>query len=272
MVYEFGHYIPFLGAFFGINVLFGAWDGVYNRLYSESSEEAEEHEKQWDKDATAWGISKSEKDELRDNRKRNTRNRERIKAGGHFIGLTIAAAIAVAFFLVKRTACIPGWMSPLMALPAILPISALLLMWLNNRGLKKIRNRENETLRQKIKAMDNAANDRTGPVQEKIVPPAPPMSKDKFVLLVERLIEGGYITGPVTCRSPRGGRPFLCVDNRTEKDLTVHLKEHNPHGDPPDVRSLSNGMWVAVPRSDSWRHERARQLLEALGLDPGDYL
>ena len=100
------------------------------------------------------------------------------------------------------------------------------------------------------------------------------MSEDEFVRLVERLVREGRITGPVVCRARIGGIPFLCVDNRTREDLIAHLEKHNPHNDPPDVRPLSNGMWVSLPRTPHWRSERARQLIEALEtpFNPDDYL
>lgn len=96
------------------------------------------------------------------------------------------------------------------------------------------------------------------------------MSKKEFVRLVEQLVvKEGRISGSLTL----GGKvPFLCIDNRTKEELIAHLERNNPHQDPPDVRPLSNGMWVAVPRSDNWRRERAKQLLEALGLNPDNYL
>ena len=95
------------------------------------------------------------------------------------------------------------------------------------------------------------------------------MNKEAFVGLVERLVQEGHVTGPVTCR---GRIDFRCID--VDRQVLVdHLLQNNRHQKPPDVRPLSNGMFVAVPRSDtSARRKRAEQLLEALGLNPGDYL
>ena len=96
------------------------------------------------------------------------------------------------------------------------------------------------------------------------------MNREAFVDLVERLVQEGHITGPVTCQ---GRIPFLCIDNRTRRDLVRHLQRHNHHQKEPDVQQLSNGMFVAIPRSgNSARHKRAEQLLEALGLNPAEYL
>ena len=103
------------------------------------------------------------------------------------------------------------------------------------------------------------------------------MNKEEFMALVERLVREGHITPdvlPVTCRHRSGmGKPFRCIDNGTKEDLENHLRQHNPHQKEPDVRELSNGMWVAVPRSGNRAiQRRAEQLLEALGLNPADYL
>lgn len=102
------------------------------------------------------------------------------------------------------------------------------------------------------------------------------MSREEFMALVERLVREGRIIPdviPVTCRHRSGrGKPFRCIDNRTRRDLVRHLRQHNPHQKEPDVRPLSNGMFVAVPRTDDWRRPRAEQLLAALGLSPTDYL
>ena len=94
------------------------------------------------------------------------------------------------------------------------------------------------------------------------------MNKEAFVGLVERLVQEGHVTGPVTCR---GRIDFRCIDVGRQ-GLVDHLRQNNPHQEPPDVRPLSNGMFVAVPRSNNWRHKRAEQLLEALGLSPVHYL
>ncbi len=94
------------------------------------------------------------------------------------------------------------------------------------------------------------------------------MNKETFVDVAERLVQEGHVTGRVTCQ---GRIPFRCIDV-DRQDLVEHLLIHNPHKEPPDVRPLSNGMFVAVPRSNNWRHTRAEQLLEALGLSPADYL
>lgn len=102
------------------------------------------------------------------------------------------------------------------------------------------------------------------------------MGKEAFMDMVERLIQESHITPdvlPVTCRHRSGrGKPFRCIDNGTKEDLENHLRRHNPYREDPDVRELSNGMFVAVPRTNDWRHDRAEQLLEAIGLNPSDYL
>ena len=258
-------------------MLIGTWDGIYRRLHTEGYNEAEKIQKEWEIDAGNLDLSVSDAANkvLRKRRDRNTRFREWLKTGSRSIGLLNAATIAIAFFSVPKGTSLPWWAYFAIAFTAFFPVLAVLFIWLNNSGLKKIRNQENEILRQvgqSSRAMDAAADDRTiDTVAEKITP-LPDMNRDGFVRLVERLVQEGHISGPVTCRSSRGGRPFLCVDNRTRTDLVAHLQAHNPHRDPPDVRSLSNGMWVAVPRSNGWRRERARQLLRALGLDPDDYL
>lgn len=98
-----------------------------------------------------------------------------------------------------------------------------------------------------------------------------PMNKEAFVSLVERLVREDHVTTvtcPVTCR---GRIDFRCIDV-DRQDLVNHLRQNNPHRKPPDVRPLSNGLWVAVPRSDGWRRQRAEQLLAALGLSSIGYL
>lgn len=95
------------------------------------------------------------------------------------------------------------------------------------------------------------------------------MNEEGFVGLVERLVQEGHITGPVTCR---GRIDFRCIDVARQV-LVDHLLQNNPHQKQPDVRPLSSGMFVAIPRSgNSARRRRAEQLLEALGLSPADYL
>ena len=99
------------------------------------------------------------------------------------------------------------------------------------------------------------------------------MTKDEFVRLVERLVREGRMTGPIVCRARRGRIPDRSVDNRTREAFIAHLEAQNPDMNPPDVRPLSNGMWVAVARSDNrQRLRRTSQLLDALGLAPDEYL
>ena len=174
--YCFGHYVPFLGAFFGINMLFGTWDGVYGKLYTQSSDEAKRIEKKWEEDTATRDVSDAENNALRKKRRWNTRSQEWIKTGGRLIGLTTAAAIAAAFFFVPRNTLLPWWwMDFVMALPAFFPALAVLFMWFNNRGLKKIRNQENEILRQAgqiSRTIDAAADDKTiDTVAERITSP-----------------------------------------------------------------------------------------------------
>ena len=175
--YCFGHYIPFLGAFFGVNVLFGAWDGVYGKLYAMSFDEAERIRKEWENDTTTLDtpVPDTENNALRKRRNRNTQNREWIKAGGRFAGLATAAAIAAAFFFVPKDTPLPWWTNFIMAFPVFFPVSAVLLMWFNSRGLKEVRNQENEILRrvgQTNTTIDAVADDRIiDTVAEKITSP-----------------------------------------------------------------------------------------------------
>ena len=95
------------------------------------------------------------------------------------------------------------------------------------------------------------------------------MNKEAFVGLVERLVQEGHVARPVTCL---GRIDFRCIDVDGQV-LVDHLLQNNPHREPPDVRPLSNGMFVAVPRSNnSARRKRAEQLLKALDLSTVDYL
>lgn len=177
-MYDFGHYIPFLGAFFGINVLFGAWDGVYGKLYNEGSTKAKKDEKNWEKSAATLDIPTDEKNAFGKRRHWNKRFREWIKTGGRLIGRTIAGIIAFAFFLVSKETPIPVWLAGAIALAAILPVLALFLMWLNNRGLKKIRHKENELYREAGERKGKMLSDQDGltTAEEKIrqtIPPPP---------------------------------------------------------------------------------------------------
>ena len=89
------------------------------------------------------------------------------------------------------------------------------------------------------------------------------MNKKEWMVFVERLVQEGYITGPVTCRY-RARIDFHCIDV-DKQTLEDHLRQNNPHQKEPDVRPLSNGMFVAIPRASNLsRTVRARQLLEAL--------
>ena len=170
-VYKFGHYVPFLGAFFGINVLFGAWDGVYGKLYSESVERAKKAEEQWENDTATLDISGGEREKLKNKRWWNNQFREGIKTGGRIIGRIIAGTIAATFFIVPREISISGWAVFCIALAAVLPILALALMWLNNKGLINIENRADKIYReadQNRKKMDTQSNETINAVEEKI--------------------------------------------------------------------------------------------------------
>ena len=170
--YNFGHYVPFLAVFFGINLLFGAWDGFYGKLYSESATEAEEAEKKWGEDTATLEIPEDEREKL--NRKRwwNTRIREWTRKGGRFAGRVIACSIAFAFFFVPKYPLVPGWAAGVIALSGLLPASALFFMWRNNKGLKKIRAKENEIIREARQADSNIGAAEKGIERTPLTPPS----------------------------------------------------------------------------------------------------
>ena len=170
-MHDFGHYIPFLGAFFGINVLFGAWDGVYGKLYFESSTEARKGEEKWEKDTATLDVPDDQKKKLENKRRRNTRIREWIKTGGRLVGRMAAGIIAIAFFFVPKNTPVPRYLAVVIALAAILPVLALFLMWLNNKGLEKIRARENEIYREAGQAGMNISAAEEGIQQTTPSPP-----------------------------------------------------------------------------------------------------
>ena len=171
-LYTFGHYVAFLAIFFGVNLLFGAWDGFYGKLYSESSAKAEEDKKKWLNDTARLDIPNDQKEELEKKRLWNTRIREWTRTGGRLVGRITVILIALSFFFVpKNTATITGWGAAFISLAALLPVMALVLMWRNAKGLEKIRANENAILREAGQAgiTISAAEER---IQQ--TPPSPP--------------------------------------------------------------------------------------------------
>ncbi len=161
-VYDFGHYIPFLGSLFGLNVLFGAWDGVYGKLYNAGSDEAKKDKENWEEAAATLDITDEEKKKLENKRRRNKLWREGIKTGGRIWGIMTALLILVSFYFIPRTTDISGWLAGLIALAGVGPVLALVLMWFNRRGLTNIRNKENELYRQARQRRDTVLSDQAG--------------------------------------------------------------------------------------------------------------
>ena len=61
----------------------------------------------------------------------------------------------IRFFLRSKIHSCSGWAAGVIALTGLLPASALFLMWRNNKGLKKIRAKENEIIREAHQADSN---------------------------------------------------------------------------------------------------------------------
>ena len=160
--YNFGHYVPFLGSLFGLNVLFGAWDGVYGKLYNEGSTEAKKNEENWEEAAATLDITDEEKQQLEKKRRWNSRLREGIKTGGRIFGIVTALLILVSFYVVPRTADISVGFACLIALAGVGPILALVLMWFNRRGLIKIQNKENALYREARERRDQVLSAQAG--------------------------------------------------------------------------------------------------------------
>ena len=99
------------------------------------------------------------------------------------------------------------------------------------------------------------------------------MTEEQFVFLADKLAREGKLTGedcPIILRHRSGrGYPFPCV--HTDRDALLSLlTQKEPQRRSGDVRIelIYNGMFVAVPRTKSYRLKRAEQLLDACGVAP----
>ena len=102
------------------------------------------------------------------------------------------------------------------------------------------------------------------------------MTEEQFVLLADKLARARKATKkncPIILRHRSGrGHPFPCI--HADRDALVRLLEQKrPQRRGHDVRikPIAYRMFVAVPRTKSWRLNRAEQLLEACHIPPEDW-
>lgn len=102
------------------------------------------------------------------------------------------------------------------------------------------------------------------------------MTEGQFASLADKLAREGKLTGeecPIILRHRSGrGYPFPCV--HTDRDALLSLltqKEPQRRSDDVRIEPIYNGMFVAVPRTKSYRLKRAEQLLEACRIAPSDW-
>ena len=97
------------------------------------------------------------------------------------------------------------------------------------------------------------------------------MSEEMFEFLADVLAEAERFTEadcPIRLRHRSGGgRPFPCVDTNEERLRTQNEerdRQMERQREPVNIHPIQNGRYsVAIPRDDSWRPQRAVQLLEA---------
>ena len=102
------------------------------------------------------------------------------------------------------------------------------------------------------------------------------MTEEQFVSLADQLARARKATKkncPIILRHRSGrGYPFPCI--HTDRDALLRLLEQKrPQRRSHNVRIelIAYRMFVAVPRTKSWRLNRAEQLLETCHISPADW-
>lgn len=155
----FGAFIPFLQVAFGINMLFGAWDGIYDKLTASQNESRGSDDNLLSR-VDADDTKRKALDTLR-NTCQSVRNGFRL--AGRTIGLSLAAMIALALLLVEKQSDIGVFGFLLIALTgATVPLLMMIMVGVDRRFQKNIREEANKIAREVSNA---AASGKDGAIQ-----------------------------------------------------------------------------------------------------------
>ena len=155
----FGASIPFLQVAFGINMLFGAWDGIYDKL-TESQNESRDSDDNLLSRVDADGRKREALDTLRATCQSV---RSRFRRAGRIIGLTLATIVAVGLLFIERQTNIGSFGLFLVAMMgATAPIMMTIMVWVDRRYQKRIHEEANKIARE---VSDAAASGIDGAIQ-----------------------------------------------------------------------------------------------------------
>ena len=141
---EFSRYASFLELAFGVNLLFGAWDGIYGKLSQLSQHNTAQGEQ-----ALELAMADSDQQQtITKHRERCDRCRTWMRKAGRAAGLVLATAIAVSLLLVAPDQAINAWQFGFIAgAGAVVPL-LLAIMVIGDYGYTKwITGKENAMVR-----------------------------------------------------------------------------------------------------------------------------
>lgn len=155
----FGAFIPFLQVAFGINMLFGAWDGIYDRLtkFEEKSSESDENL------LSSVDAADDKKTRLYEKRKSSQATRKFFRRAGQAIGLTLASIIAITLLVIgKDTVLTSSWGIVIALTGGTVPILMTVMVFVDRRFQRQIRDEVHKIARD---AADAATAGRKGAIQ-----------------------------------------------------------------------------------------------------------
>ena len=155
----FGAFIPFLQLAFGVNMLFGAWNGIYDSLTK-----SQEKSKDSDDNLLARVDAAIDEGQVFDElRKKSQVIREWFRRLGRTIGLLFAIMIAVALLLISEETKVCWQVLIVVALMGgMVPVLMLIMVTVDYYYRKKVQNKVHKIAR---KVSNAAANGQRGAIQ-----------------------------------------------------------------------------------------------------------
>lgn len=132
-----GHYSSFLEVSFGVNVLFSAWDGVYDKLHHRMQAKYDEEAAELESRTNTLDIPQKEIEDLK---RRNRKNYNKTRRNGRICSISIATAIACSLFFVSSDKTVSLGVSILIGLSILAaPIIACVMVYWYKRDAKRAR-------------------------------------------------------------------------------------------------------------------------------------
>ena len=144
----FGALIPFMQIAFGVNILFGVWDGIYGNL-AKFQEKSQLSDKQL---LSVVDAPQREKMQLDRQRRSCEATRRRFRECGRWGGMAMAVAIGVALLLVQEETVVGKWWWLIMVTGFAMPVLMLIMFFAGRRCEKQVSEEANKIARKTAEA------------------------------------------------------------------------------------------------------------------------